>query len=260
MVQSGVIKWGISLVLSFRIESWAAVAPGRQSRNDWEQWLQNPIPIDEPLGKVLLENIPAMLRRRFNTLGKCAMGAAMPLMDGIAAIPSIFASRHGDTELSFSLLEGIGRGEPMSPTSFSLAVHNAVSGLFSIVRKDTSEVTSIAAMEGLVLQTFFEALGQLQTVDKVLCVIYDIPLPEFYQAHRAEPEEPFPYAIAMILGNLEGISYRLEQTAQVAGTSLSPPDPLDIEPLRLLRLLVGISEEVEFSQHESNWRITRVES
>jgi hypothetical protein len=111
-----------------------------------------------------------------------------------------------------------------------------------------------------VLQTFFEALGQLQTVDKVLCVIYDIPLPEFYQAHRAEPDEPFPYAIAMILGNQEGISYRLEQTEQATSSSLSPPDPLDIEPLRLLRLLVGIAQEVEFSQHESNWRIVRVET
>lgn len=247
-------------MLSFRIESWAAIAPGRQSWKDWEQWLQNPVTISEPLGKVPLESVPAMLRRRFNTLGKCAMGAAMPLVDGIAAIPSIFASRHGDTELSLSLLEGIGRGEPMSPTGFSLAVHNAVSGLFSIARKDTSEVTSIAAMEGLVLQTFFEALGQLQTTDKVLCVIYDIPLPEFYQAHRAEPEEPFPYAIAMILGNIEGVSYRLEQTGQVAITNLSKPDPLDIEPLRLLRLLVGISEEVEFSQHESSCRITKIES
>lgn len=247
-------------MFSFRIESWAAIAPGLESRNSWKQWLLNPVTISIPLGKVPLESIPAILRRRFNILGKCAMKAAMPLVDGIEAIPSIFASRHGDTILSLSLLEGIGRGEPMSPTSFSLAVHNAVSGLFSIARKDISEVTAIAAMEGLVLQTFFEALGQLQTADKVLCIIYDIPLPEFYQAHRAEPEEPFPYAIAMILGNREGVSYRLEQVGQSARINLAQPHPLDIDPLRLLRLLVGISEEVEFSQHESSWRITMVDS
>ena len=125
-------------MVSFQLESWSAMAPGLESREDWQQWLQHPESIEEPFEKISLRNIPAMLRRRFNTLGKYAMGAALPLMEGIESIPSIFASRHGDTELSLSLLEQIGRDEPMSPTNFSLAVHNAVSGLFSIALNDTS--------------------------------------------------------------------------------------------------------------------------
>ncbi len=244
-------------MLDFRLESWAAFAPGLESVDDWSHWIQGPVTIDEPLGRVPLEAVPAMLRRRFNTLGKCAMGAALPLVSGIAAIPSIFASRHGDTEMSFSLLEGIGRDQPLSPTSFSLAVHNAVSGLFSIARKDTSAVTSIAAMEGLVLQTLFEALGQLQSTDRVLCVIYDMPLPELYQTCRNEPVEPFPYAIAMILGNDEGISYRLEQIEQLEPDRLPPRGPLSAETLGLLRLLVGTSDIVEFSQRQATWRLAK---
>jgi hypothetical protein len=228
--------------------------------DDWKQWLQHPVAINEPLGKIPLKTIPAMLRRRFNTLGRCAIGAAMPLVEDIAAIPSIFASRHGDTEMSFSLLEAMGRDEPMSPTSFSLAVHNAVSGLFTIARKDTSEVTSIAAMEGLVLPTFIEAIGQLQSIDKVLCVIYDIPLPDFYNRYFADAPQTFPYAIAMILGNAEGQSYRLEQTEQVMPGNLSPTGLFDSEPLRLLRLLAGISDEMDINQNECNWRIARLET
>jgi hypothetical protein len=246
-------------VLSFHLESWAALAPGLESSDDWKQWLQNPVAIIEPLGKIPLKTIPAMLRRRFNTLGRCAMGAAMPLVEDIAAIPGIFASRHGDTEMSFSLLEGMGRDEPMSPTSFSLAVHNAVSGLFSIARKDTSEVTSIAAMEGLVLPTFIEAIGQLQSTEKVLCVIYDIPLPDFYNSYFAESPETFPYAIALILGSAEGQSYSLEQTGQTMQSELSPPGPFDSEPLRLLRLLTGLSNEIDLTQNGCNWRIARLE-
>ena len=236
------------------------MAPGLESRDDWKQWLQHPVAIDEPLGRNPLKSIPAMLRRRFNTLGKCAIGAAMPLVEGVAAIPSIFASRHGDTELSFSLLEAMGREEPMSPTRFSLAVHNAVSGLFTIARKDTSEVTSIAAMEGLVLQTFIEAIGQLQFCDKVLCVIYDIPLPVFYKNYCADATESFPYAIAMILGGVEGASYSLEQTGLVMQSALSPPNPFDIEPLRLLRLLAGLSNSIELAQNGSIWRIAKVKT
>lgn len=247
-------------MLNFHLESWAAMAPGLECKEDWKQWLQHPVAIDERLKKNPLKSIPAMLRRRFNTLGKCAVGAAMPLVEGVAAIPSIFASRHGDTELSFSLLEAMGREEPMSPTRFSLAVHNAVSGLFTIARKDTSEVTSIAAMEGLVLQTFIEATGQLQFCDKVLCVIYDVPLPDFYKNYCADATESFPYAIAMILGGVEGASYRLEQTGQIMQTVVSPPSPLDIEPLRLISLLLGMSDSIELTQNGSIWRIAKVES
>lgn len=247
-------------MLNFHLESWAAMAPGLECKEDWKQWLQHPVAINEPLERNPLKSIPAMLRRRFNTLGKCAVGAAMPLVEGVAAIPSIFASRHGDTEVSFSLLEAMGRGEPMSPTRFSLAVHNAVSGLFTIARKDTSEVTSIAAMEGLVLQTFIEATGQLQFCDKVLCVIYDVPLPDFYKNYCADATESFPYAIAMILGGVEGASYRLEQTGQIMQTAVSPPSPLDIEPWRLLSLLLGMSDSIELTQNGSIWRIAKVES
>jgi hypothetical protein len=204
-----------------------------------------------------MTGVPPLLRRRFSTLGKCAMGAALPLVAGVAEIPSIFASRHGDTALSLALLQGIARGEPMSPTSFSLAVHNAVSGLFSIVRKDTSAVTAIAAMQGLVLQTLFEALGQLQSCERLLCVIYDIPLPDFYQQRCTEPAQPFPWAVAMVLGNHAGESYRLETMPRMAGARATAHD---FEPLGLLRLISGIDERTEFVQSQARWQLRRIAS
>jgi hypothetical protein len=260
MVQFTAFKQGIPKVLNFRLESWAAIAPGLESRDDWEQWLRQPVAIDAPLEAIRLDGIPAMLRRRFNALGKCAMGAALPLLRDYPAIPSIFASRHGETEVLFALLEGIARGEPMSPTLFSLSVHNAISGLYSIARKDTSPVTAIAAMEGLVLQALFEALGQLQCADRVLCVIYDMPLARFFRAHASVPDEPFPYAIAMILGKREGVAYRLEQAGPGAPAEPPRPGQLGAEPLALLRLLAGIADEVEFSGPRSSWRAARVEA
>jgi hypothetical protein len=245
----------IVLVPTFRIESWAAIAPGLESRADWRQWLTNPVAIAEPLGKIDMPGVPAMLRRRFSTLGKGAMAAALPLVEELAEIPSIFASRHGDTPLSLSLLQTIARGEPMSPTSFSLAVHNAISGLFSIARKDTSAVTAIAPMQGLVLQTLFEAIGQLQTCERLLCVIYDIPLPEFYQGRRDEPAVPFPWAVAMVLGNRVGDTCRLEPMPEYAA---HPEAGFAFEPLDLLRLLSGLEDRAEFVLPRSSWQLARV--
>jgi len=245
-------------VVNFKLESWAAIAPELKSEEDWHTWLQHPRTIDGPLDKVSLKQFPPMLRRRFSTLGKCAMGAALPLLEEGEVIPSIFASRHGDTELTLSLLENMGLDEPMSPTGFSLAVHNAVSGLFTIARKDTSEVTSIAATQGLVVQTLLEAVGQLQVSERVLCVIYDVPLPDLYR--RYSESTPFPYAIAMILNRSVGESFSLAQRAEVADSVESTlATGQDSESFQFIRLLTGLSSEAQSALNGMNWRIARAE-
>ncbi len=248
-------------MVDFQIESWAAMAPGLETREAWQQWLKHPEDLPETLGKVSLKKIPPMLRRRFGAPGKCAMVAALQVLNENEPIPSVFASRHGDTALTLSLLEDMGRNEPMSPTGFSLAVHNAVSGLFSIARKDTSMVTSLAAMEGLVLHALLEAAGQLQVSDRVLCVIYDIPLPELYRRYCTGND--FPYAIAMIISHTGGVKYSIEQCEQVISNNTSAlPGSLsmDLEPFRFLELLAGISTEMGVELNGAAWRIAKTES
>lgn len=248
-------------MVNFKIESWAAIAPGLETREAWENWLKYPESIPETLAKVSLEKVPPMLRRRFGTLGKCAMAAALQVLNDDEPIPGIFSSRHGDTALTLSLLEDMGRDESMSPTGFSLAVHNAVSGLFSIVRKDTSMVTSLAAMEGLVLHTLLEAAGQLQVSDRVFCVIYDIPLPALYRRYCTGND--FPYAIAMILSHTGGVSYSIEQCEQVIQNQASPLHDslsMNLEPIRFLELLAGISTEMGVELNGAAWRIAKTES
>lgn len=248
-------------MVNFQLEAWSAIASGLNTKQDWQKWLENPTVPEEPVGKVAMQQIPPMLRRRFSTPGKCALGAALPILAEVETIPGIFASRHGDIRLTLSLLEGIGRDEPMSPTGFSLAVHNAVSGLFSIARKDTSEVTAIAAMEGLVIQTLFEAVGQLQVSERVLCVIYDIPLPEPY-SHYVDSDQ-FPYAIAMVLSRTNGESYHLVQVDQPdqneQGNSFLPDD-LQSEPLRFIEMLSGKTALVESKLNGTIWRIEKGQS
>ncbi|MBM7456131.1 hypothetical protein HNR62_002012 [Oceanisphaera litoralis] len=196
--------------LSFKLQSWNALAPGLESTSEWRSWLEQ-LCIPTPcLNKVSLQQIPPILRRRFTELGRCAAGAALPLLENIDAIPGVFASRHGDTPLTLSLLEGIADEQPMSPTGFSLAVHNAVSGLISIARKDASEVTAIAAADNLIPLALLEAATQLQERERVLCLVYDVPLPELYQPYSSC--EPFPFALAMLLSRSEGVEMTLEQT------------------------------------------------
>jgi hypothetical protein len=234
-------------VLKIKIESWAAFTPGM------EYWEPHPQVITEPISKKYLMLIPPLLRRRLGFLGKHAVAAALQILPEGESIPSIFASRYGDTDLTLSLLKGIGQGEAMSPTDFSLAVHNAVSGLFSIARKDHAAVISIAAMEALVLQTLFEAIGQLDSVERVLCVIYDIPLPDIDRHYASK--DSIPYAIAAVLSRKNGKEYIIEQCS--LGTQNNQPSEsfLETEPFKFIDLLIGKTNEIESEVNGTVWRI-----
>ena len=238
-------------MVRFKLQSWNAFAPGLESHSAWREWLQHPSSLSSELGKTSLKQVPPMLRRRFTELGRCAAGAALPLLEGIESIPGVFASRHGDTPLTLSLLEGIAEGEPMSPTGFSLAVHNALSGLLSIARKDVSEVTAIAATENLIPNALIEAVTQLQDQPRVLCVIYDLPLPELYKPYS--DSTPFPCAVAMILSREEGDCFVL-QNDNGQNSNTDKADDL----VGLLRLLSGLDSSATFgsSLTRSCWRIS----
>ncbi len=239
-------------MLRFKLQSWNAFAPGLENHNAWCEWINDPSELPPELTKASLKQIPPMLRRRFTELGRCAAGAALPLLDDIDAIPGVFASRHGDTPLTLSLLEGIAHGEPMSPTGFSLAVHNALSGLLSIARKDLSEVTAIAATDNLIPNALIEAVTQLQERPRVLCVIYDVPPPELYQPYC--DSLPFPCALAMILSREEGEDFVLQ-----SDTDYRAEKDEDNDFIRFIRLLCGLDDRVCYRRELTNsyWRIAR---
>ncbi|UTW03883.1 beta-ketoacyl synthase chain length factor [Amphritea atlantica] len=239
-------------MVGFKLQSWNAFAPGLENHSAWRDWIQCPAELPSGLGKTSLKQIPPMLRRRFTELGRCAAGAALPLLENIDSIPGVFASRHGDTPLTLSLLEGIASDEPMSPTGFSLAVHNALSGLLSIARKDLSEVTAIAATDNLIPNAIIEAVTQLQDSSRVLCVIYDVPLPELYQPYC--DSIPFPHAVAMILSREEGEDFILQSEADCI-----PGADENNDFMRLMRLLTGLDSCARYGSAltRSEWRISR---
>ena len=234
---------------SFSVDAWHCSAPGLETVDDWRRWLANPGAATADTKAPALKQIPPILRRRFNTLGKHAAHACLSVLTDGESIPSIFASRHGDTDLTLSLLEDIGRGEPLSPTSFSLAVHNAVSGLLSIAREDRGQVTAIAANDSLLLQALFESISQLQHAQRVLCVIYDAPLPALYQPYCRS--DAFPYALALILSTQGRRTLTLARSDNRAEATI----PVNPEPLEALKLLTGDSSEIRFSSHHSTWTL-----
>jgi hypothetical protein len=117
----------------------------------------------------------------------------------------VFASQHGELGYTIALLRSLAAGEPLSPTVFSLSVHNAAAGLFSTLRADRAESTAVAAGEETLGHALLEAYCQL-TLDPrrpVLIVYGDEPLPHEYRAFGPARQEPRVHgcAVAVLLSS-----------------------------------------------------------
>jgi hypothetical protein len=149
----------------------------------WAVWppLQADAEKDLTRERELLASVPKMLKRRLSPLAKTVFCAANQCIDEHMIVPTVFSSSHGELAKSFAMMEMLEAGEEISPTAFSLSVHNAIAGLFSMAWQNKLECTVVAPGEEGLAAAFIEALGLLQEgAEQVLLVFYDEPLVDFY--------------------------------------------------------------------------------
>lgn len=176
--------------------------------------------------------LPAMQRRRLSPLARMVFNVAWPLAEGHAALPLLFVSRHGETPRTHAILSDLARQEPLSPTQFSLSVHNAIIGLWSILRGDTSEMSSLAGEADGLEHAALEAAALLaEGAPAVLLVVAEETPPDAYAAWV--DDVPFAYALALLLEPGHDWQLTLE-SPDSAPTPVSPWPPA----LELLRCLL----------------------
>ena len=251
-------------MMGFTIQRWAAWAPGLVEPAAWEAWLTKPHALPAE-GTPALTEMPAMMRRRVDRLGRIALQASYQAHVDAPDAPVLFASRYGDLGRSVELLTQLARSEPLSPTSFSLSVHNAIGALYSIARGDASSYSAIAAGEETVEAAFTEACGLLADgVPRVMVVLYDEPVPAPWQ-HFSESLE-FPRAWACLLAASTGadaIHLGCHAGARAVATPEAPetPEPGGLPAdLRALRFLVTGAARASRWEHPvgaRHWRWER---
>ena len=138
--------------------------------------------VDQELSAI--EHIPAMQRRRLSRLAKLALNSAMQTLDTHDVDYIVWVSQYGDEAKTLNILEDVLSEQTPSPTQFSTSVHNAISGLYSILCRDATPATSLAGSwnDGLI-----EAYAWLKTMPEagqVLLVYYDEALPDIYAEHQ----------------------------------------------------------------------------
>ncbi|MFN7959447.1 MAG: beta-ketoacyl synthase chain length factor [Holophagaceae bacterium] len=188
--------------------------------------------LDQASGPPGLGFLEPLLRRRLSPLGRAMLHCAGRVAEDLGPLPSVFASRHGEVARSLPILEDLARGLPSSPTQFSMNVHNAVAGVWSIARQDPSPSTSVAAGPETFGLGLLEAFG-LQAADPtrpVLFVYGDEPLPAPFAAF-ADREAPL-HAVALLLGQPARRRLVLERVPGAAGNPA--PVPQSLQALRAL--------------------------
>jgi hypothetical protein len=120
---------------------------------------------------------------------------------GMTGLRLVFASQHGELGYTVALLRALAAREPLSPTLFSLSVHNAAAGLLSTARADRGESTAVAAGEETLGYALLEAHCQfIADPQRPLLMVYgDAPLPDEYRRFGSPADASLPKGRALAL-------------------------------------------------------------
>jgi hypothetical protein len=216
----------------FSITAQAAWAPGVETPAAWLVWANAPSVI-AGLNEPPISAMPPMLRRRAGFLGKMALEVAYQCLGDRTNVPTVFCSRHGEVSRSVELLSDLARGEPLSPTTFGLSVHNATGGLFSIARRDRANNIALAAGQSSVEHAVIEACGLLADGEpSVLLVVYDCPLPSVYTAFEDDHGQAYAWAWLMRPAADDAISLTWSSAAANTDTSGGKQTSAGLDVLR----------------------------
>ena len=153
-----------------------------------------------------LEFVPAMQRRRLSPFAKIALYTAENALSAQSApselseqIDIVFSSRHGDLHKTAELLTELTADQDISPTAFSTSVHNAVPGLYSILKQNKQAINAISAGKDSFFYALVDAYARLKSgrTNKLLIVHVDRELPELYSQFK--DEQQINHAVAMVV-------------------------------------------------------------
>ncbi len=240
--------------VEFVVQEWNAWAPGTDSHKAWQEWLGHQI-FDQSVKSVSPTLVSKQLLRRLSPLGRAVFKATENFSDSDRSKPIVFSSAHGEVNKSLEMLKNMHKADEVSPTAFSLSVHNAIAGLFSIANNNHQEITVLASGQDGIAPAFLEALGLLQEHHKeVLMILYDEPLSDFY------PSLPFalnaPAICALVLKvSLTGNGTPLRFCRSVA-TREDGEHALQI--FAFLKFLVSDDKALELGNHRHSWEWRKI--
>jgi hypothetical protein len=144
--------------------------------------------------------IDPMLRRRLSPLARLALSAATACGPLPPTCRVVYASQHGEIQRTTQMLDALVRGEPPSPTAFSLSVLNATPGVLSIARNDRSAINALAALDDTLGYAMLDAWTQHREAPHApLLVIYAFEPPPDCFGQTAHQVDDSASALALLI-------------------------------------------------------------
>ena len=203
-----------------------------------------------------LPGISAMQRRRLGPLARVVFHALEQCADVSQQEPVIFCSLMGEIQRTQGLLTAIASDRPVSPAAFSLSVHNAISGLWSLNHDIKAPMISLSpSTDNTVMAGLLEAAGILREkkYPAVNIIHYEEAYPPFYTPFLKQPRMA-PCALALRVATPETAKPHAQKltleipASRQGGASFS-------DPLSLVPLLTGACSALELAGHHTTWRL-----
>lgn len=168
--------------LSFKVEFFDAIVFDNAGRRELLKYTK----------EFDISHIPPLERRRLSKAARCAFHLTKSLGD--IDMPVVFSSYSGEINRCFDLQSTLARGELISPTSFSLSVHNAISSLLSISMQNRHEISAVCAYATLEYALVQAKLHLENGNDRVLLLAY-------YEAVNQEyfKQDEASFMVAMVV-------------------------------------------------------------
>lgn len=201
--------------------------------------------------------VPALKRRRLSALARCAFQVLGDCTDRGEQHPVIFSSSMGELSRTQSILEAIAVDEAVSPTAFSLSVHNAAGGMWSLLQDLRAPVVALAPVAQSPVPGLLEALGMLAegSAETVTLVYFEAPFPDFYDPFMQGPEQPFAVALRLVGANSHERSLcRIRLSACERQERCSETDNRQA----LLSLLLSEQSLVRIVEPQATWQLERL--
>jgi len=126
----------------------------------------------------------------------CAMADANP-----ATLPCVFASSHGDTEITDYMCRELAADAPLSPTKFHNSVHNAASGYWTIATGCMRSATALTGGDHSFGTGLAEAgIEAVAGASPVLLVAYDLAAP---RPLASVCPITFSFGVALVLNDVQ---------------------------------------------------------
>lgn len=242
----------MSKEFDFVVRKWNAWVPGFNNQ-EYRQNQQDNRHTFQTEKASLPAHVPKALQRRLSPLARAVFNATDGCVDDVTT-PIVFSSAHGEVNKSLEMLKDMQRGEEVSPTAFSLSVHNAISGLFSIANNNHQEITVLAPGQDGIAMVFLEALGILQerrnNTDEVLIVLYDEPLSDFYPSLSIGLKAPTSCALAIKIAlSGKGLPLQLQRSAEHRHDSGEHA----LQIFAFLEFLTSENTTLQLGNHRQSW-------